>query len=196
MPGAGQYTLLSIIVLCGIFPSHTSANELEQLVTESRKLIANYQFRLQTAYDDAYQSGKPEAIKEVCKKASTAFAAAFSKDGWTIGRTSLEVLNHDNIPDDTEQNILNKFNEKQVAGTETEKLSWYKFTEIANHSEFRYIKGFEMEQRCLSCHSGKENRESSMPRLAVFTVKRIETKNYFPEVFSGEQHKPLPVFEE
>ena len=196
MPEAGKYYLLSIIVLYGLFTARSNANELEELVTDSRKLIANYEFRLQVAYDDAYQSNKPAAVEEVCKKASTIFAGSLAKGGWRIGRTSLDVLNRDNAPDHIEQNILKNFSEKLDEGAETERLSWYKFTEIANHSEFRYIKAFEMEQRCMSCHKDQSTTSGTQNTFAVYTLKKIETKNYFPEEAFSEPAGPLPLYEE
>jgi hypothetical protein len=188
--------LFSAILLCGLYPSYLMANELEELVMDSKKLIANYEFRLQTAYDDAYDLKDPSAIEEVCKKASTTFATGLTKGKWRIGRTSLDVLNRDNAPDHVEQNILKNFSDKLNDGAETERLSWYKLTEIANHSEFRYIKAFEMEQRCMSCHKGQSTTSGTQNTFAVYTLKKIETKNYFPEEAFSEPADPLPLYEE
>lgn len=195
MPQAGKYYLLSVFFLCGLFSARLYANELEDLVTESRKLVAGYELQLQTAYDEAYQANDSADIENVCKKASTLIAMDFAKDGWTISRTSLEVLNRDNAPDNVEHDILNRFHEKQAEGTPTERLSWYKFTEIANHSEFRYIRAFELAERCMSCHTSTDKSEGLLP-LAAYTLKKIRTKNYFPDKAGDEPYENLPVFEE
>ena len=195
MPGAVLFHLYSVI-LCCLFPSFLLADELEDLVTDSKILITSYSSQMQMAYETAYNSKNPLAVEEVCKKAATSIARSLAKDGWKIGRTSLDILNQDNAPDHIEKNILDNFNDKQASGTETEKLSWYKFTEVGNHSEFRYIKAFELEQRCMTCHSSQWNKEESLPDLAAWIVKRTETKNYFPDQNQLDHYKPLPVFEE
>ena len=196
VPGAVLSRLLSVIFLYTLFSPHLMANELEELVIDSKKLITNYEFRLQTAYDDAYHSKNPATVEEICKKASTTFATGLSKGGWRIGRTSLNVLNRDNAPDHVEQNILKIFSEKLDEGAETERLSWYKLTEIANHSEFRYIKAFAMEQRCMSCHKDQSTISGTQNTFAVYTLKKIEKKNYFPEEVRSKPGEPLPLYEE
>lgn len=195
MPGAVLFHLYSVI-LCCLFPSFLLADELEDLVTDSKILITSYSSQMQMAYETAYNSKNPLAVEEVCKKAATSIARSLAKDRWKIGRTSLDILNQDNAPDHIEKNILDNFNDKQASGTEIEKLSWYKFTEVGNYSEFRYIKAFELEQRCMSCHTSQRKKEESLPGLAAYSVKKIETKNYFPEQHRLEQYDPLPVYEE
>lgn len=172
------------------------ANEVDDLVAESKSLIQSYASQLQTAYDNAFGSHASDAVQGICRKVAIEIAGNLAKDGWTIRRTGLDVLNKNNAPDRTEVKVLHNFITRQSEGKETETLTWYKLNEIGNQSEFRYIKAFEMEQRCMICHTGQQSKTGSPSALSAYTLTRIETKNYFPDPVQQGQHEPLPTFEE
>jgi hypothetical protein len=176
--------------------SASRADELDELILNSKKLADNYSSQLLTAYDNAYSAVSFDAVREVCRKTALELANRLSTNGHVIRRISVHPLNEQNIPDQTEKKVLQDFIARQTEGKEVDKLVWYKLQETGNRSEFRYIKAFILEQRCITCHKTQTSENEPLPELAAYSVKRIETKNYFPEEFSGEQHKPLPVFEE
>jgi hypothetical protein len=172
------------------------ANEIEDLVAESKSLIQSYASQLQTAYDNAYNLNSTDAVQGVCRKIAIDIADKLAKGGWTVRRTGLDVLNKNNAPDHTEVKVLHNFITRQSEGKETETLAWYKLNEIGNQSEFRYIRAFTMEQRCMTCHTSQQHKEGSLPALFAWTVIKTETKNYFPDQNQLDQYEPLPVFEE
>lgn len=185
---------LSIIVLLNSFAS--VADELDELAMESKKLVDVYSSQLQMEYDKAYATINFDAVREICRVTALGLAGDLNKDGYTIRRISMNPLNEQNIPDQTEKGILQDFITRQTKGNYVDKLSWYKLDEIGNQSQFRYIKAFTMEQRCMTCHQDQSMTTWSQNTISAYALKKIETKNYFPEEMFNEKHKPLPVFSE
>jgi hypothetical protein len=172
------------------------ADEIEDLVAESKNLIQSYTSQLQTAYDNAYNLNSTDAVQAICRNVAIDIADELANDGWGIRRTGLAVLNKNNAPDHTELRVLNNFIARQSEGKAADTLSWYKLNEVGNRSEFRYIKAFTIEQRCMTCHTSQQHKEGSLPALFAWSVIRTETKNYFPDQNQLDQYEPLPVFEE
>jgi len=192
-----MYRFISIFFIIFLLaPLLSSADELDELAMESKKLIDVYSSHLQKEYDKAYTTISLDAVREICRKTALEIASHLSKDGYTIRRISITPLNEQNIPDLTEKRILQDFITRQAEGKEVDSLSWYKLNEIGNQSEFRYIKAFAMEQRCMTCHRDQSMSTEPQNTLAAYALKKVETKNYFPEEMFREQQKPLPVFEE
>jgi hypothetical protein len=179
-----------------LFPAAIVANEIEDLVAESKSLIQSYATQLQTAYDNAFDSNNPDAIQVVCQNIAMKIAGNLAQDEWIIRRTGLDVLNKNNAPDQTELKVLHNFITRQSEEKNIEALSWYKFNETGNQSEFRYIRAFTMENRCMTCHKHQESKTGSPPALSAYTLTKFETRNYFPDPVLQDQHAPLPTFTE
>lgn len=180
-------------IIC-IYPVQLCADELDELVKTSKEIIKNYAVSMQLAYENAYRQNDPIFVKEVCKKTAKEFASNLGKSGWSIRRINLDYKNIDNAPDLMEKRILNDFVAKQHKGKDINDLAWYKLAEIGNQSEFRYIKAFSLDKRCMECHSNQNNGISTA--MAAYSVKKMETKNYFPDETKHPSHIPLPEFKE
>ena len=196
MQWINRFCQFLFVTVCCFIPSHLIANEIADLVADSKNLIRSYSSQLQSAYDNAFGSDTSDAVREVCRKIAIDIAGELAKDGWIIRRTGLEVLNKNNAPDRTEIKVLQNFITRQSEGKETETLSWYKFNETGNQSEFRYIKAFTMEQRCMSCHTEQQSKTGTTTALSVYTLTRKEIKNYFPDPVQQGKYGPLQNFEE
>lgn len=179
-----------LLLIACIYPFQLSAEELDDLVKNSKDIIDSYAVNMQLEYDNAYKQNDPLFVKEVCAKKAKEIAGNFGRNGWSIRRISLDYKNTDNAPDLTEKRILNDFVTKQRKGKNIDELAWYKLSEIANQSEFRYIKAFPLDKRCMECHSGISQS------MVAYSVKKIEMKNYIPDETKQTSHMPLPEFEE
>lgn len=181
----------SIFVLICSFS--VMANELDELAVEGKNLVNTYSAQLQQEYDKAYATISFDAVRKVCKETALILANDLDRNGWIIRRTSLDPLGETNLPDETEKRILHDLTDQQIESVNKELPPWYKLTETGNLSEFRYIKAFIMEQRCMTCHTETPGKNSA---LAAYTLKKSVMKNYFPDEISTETRAPLPVFEE
>ena len=186
---------LVLLVVC-LYSSQAFAEELDNLLKSAKDLINTYSLSIQLEYEKGYSLNDPIFIKEICRQKAKEIAANMSRDGWSITRISMDYNNIDNAPDQTERRILKDFLAKNRKGKAAEELAWYKLNEIGNQSEFRYIRAFAMEERCMSCHSNTDKKSATFPSLAAYSVKKIETKDYFPAENNNESMTPLPKFKE
>jgi len=196
VPRINRFYPLLFAATCCLYPAHSMADEIEDLVAESKNLIQSYTSQLQTAYDNAYNLNSTDAVQAICRNVAIDIADELANDGWGIRRTGLAVLNKNNAPDHTELRVLNNFIARQSEGKAADTLSWYKLNEVGNRSEFRYIKAFTIEQRCMTCHTGQQSKTGSAPALSAYTLTRAETRNYFPDPVQQGQFEPLPDFTE
>ncbi len=180
----------------GLMSYHLAANELDDFSEQAKDLIANYSSQLLAAYEQAYASGNLEAVAEICRNKAIEIANTLTRDSWKIHRITHAALNKNNRPDYTENKVLNEFEQKQEQGWKTDQLAWYKLDEIGNQSEFRYVKAFQLEERCMACHGAHRSADNSGIRLSAYALKRIETKNYFSEEPKLDQNQMLEEFEE
>lgn len=186
-----SYNLFRVLLFIAcIYPVQPDAQELDDLIKEGKDIINGYAVNMQLEYDNAYRQNDPLFVKNVCTKKAKEIAGKLGREGWSIRRISLENKNTENEPDHTEKRILNDFVSKVQNGKDINKLAWYKLREIGNQSEFRYIRAFSLDKRCMECHSGIS------PPMAAYSVKKIEMENYFPDETKKNSHIPLPEFKE
>lgn len=190
-----RYTGWILLVTC-LYSSQLTAAELDELTSTGKEIINTYALNMRIAYENAYRRNDPLFIEKVCREQAQKIASHVARDGWTIGRISTEPVNTENIPDQTEQRVLRDFTAKHSRGRDTDQLAWYKLSEVGNLSEFRYIKAFTLEDRCVSCHAGSVSKNGSLPGLAAYSVKFVETKDYFPDEAKHGSQILLPEFEE
>ena len=183
-------------MVIGLMSYHLAANELDDLPEQAKILIVDYSSKLLSAYEQAYASGNLDAVAEICRSKATEIANRITRDGWTIHRITHAALNKNNRPDYTENKVLNDFYLKKMQGWKTDQLAWYKLDEVGNKSEFRYVKAFMLDERCMACHGAHRSADNTGINLSAYALKRIETKNYLPEETKSDQNQLLEKFEE
>lgn len=171
------------------------AEDLDSLVKTSREIINTYALGMQFAYENAFRQNDLQFVKEVCEKTARENAVNLGKNGWQLQRVNLHSKNSMNTPDRTEKRILQDFLKKQSQGKSVEELSWYKLHEAGNQSEFHYMRAFKLEQRCMSCHAQNSSTDETT-NLAAYSLKKIETKDYFPDTVAHDKNTPLPEYQE
>lgn len=104
---------------------------------------------LKSRLQQAISKGGLEAGVEECYVAAGPIAEALKKDGWTVGRTALQVRNQDNKPDKWEEAQLHEFADalsKQLP-MPLEASQWNEET-----GELRYMSAIVTGQVCTACH--------------------------------------------
>ena len=193
------YTFLiplpGLLVFC-FLPGTANAGELDDLVKTGREIISVYSLKMQTDYESAFGKNDPLSVKKVCAKSAKVNADGIEKNGWEIHRITFNGINVINTPDQTEARVLKDFQDKLAEGKEADKLAWYQLREVGNQSEFRYIRAFTLEERCMTCHGDKKNPDVNFPGLAAYSVRKIEHKHYLPDDSGQSEQELLPDFRE
>ena len=144
--------LLILLMLAVCSATIQADNDPHTLSAQSREIIKTFSKRLQNELQQAMANGGPVNAIDVCKVKAPAIAAALSTDGWIVRRTSLQVRNPLNAPDDFERKFLQDFADKKASGWAIENLAYYKMREYGDASEFRYMKAIPTKAVCLTCH--------------------------------------------
>ncbi|CAK0744856.1 DUF3365 domain-containing protein [Gammaproteobacteria bacterium] len=137
------------------------ANPQESYLAEARMITKKFSMALKkkffTAIQDAQkakseETGAVSAITTCHIKAPSVSQDISRSSGWSVGRTSLKLRNPKNQPDDWEAQVLRRFEERQQAGENPDKIE---FSEVVTHGdkkEFRYMKAIPTITLCLNCH--------------------------------------------
>lgn len=171
-----------LLFLTTLLPTAVTADELQELAEKSKELIRIFSGQLQSEYAKVAQENNPEISMRVCTITAPEKAVEISKDGWSIRRISLNPINKNNTPDQFEEKILKDFEKKKSAGWSIDQLSYIKMTEIANQSEFRYLKAIAGEELCLSCHG------STVPEIIAFKLDKLYPDHQAKDLKSGDIH--------
>ena len=148
--------ILLIFFIANVYlVSDVSANDdsLDALNAEAMAIVKKFAETLKPQLKAALESGGPVNAIEVCSTQAPEIARKLSNEnGWDIKRVSLKARNsHSAKPDAWETRVLQEFNERQVAGEPTKKMTQSEIT----GGEFRFMKAQGVEPICLSCHGEK-----------------------------------------
>lgn len=187
---------LRVLLVFFLSPGLSSAEELGALLQTSKEIINNYALEMQQEYETAYKKDDPLSVEKICAINAKENAIKIATNGWEIHRVTLDSINKSNFPDQTEERVLKDFLDKIAKGKKPDKLAWYQLREIGNQSEFRYIRAFTLEERCMSCHKVSEESNGNFPGLAAYSIRNIEHKQYFPKATGQSEPEILPEFQE
>ena len=112
---------------------------------------------LKTTLQGAMKSGGPVAAVKVCNSTASPIAEKVTAEtGWAVGRTSLKLRNPDNAPDEWELAVLNKFEERKVAGESPKTLEYGETVMVDGKETFRFMKAIPTGKVCMNCHGGDQ----------------------------------------
>src|SRR5690554_4167737 len=94
------------------------------------------------------QASGPEGAILACNTEAPVLAQQASKNGWSVGRTSLKVRNPDNQPDAWELATLQEFEQRKNSGEEPMSIAKAEIIE----GEFRFMKAIPTLPACVACH--------------------------------------------
>jgi diadenosine tetraphosphatase ApaH/serine/threonine PP2A family protein phosphatase len=142
------------VLLTGLFcivPAR--ANDIDQHVNESRKLVQEFTQSLKRELQRGLKAGGPAYAIGVCNvNAPTIAAALADESGWEVGRTSLRIRNPGNSPDDWERHILETFEERLLSGEQPADIEYFEVVQENGDPVFRYMKAIPTAEMCESCH--------------------------------------------
>ncbi len=142
------------------------AGSRDALSAQARGIVAQFSERLKGELMGAMKADGPVKAIEVCNVAAPAIAGEVSKDGWTVGRTSLKLRNAKAKPDAWEKQTLEFFEAEKAKGADVAKLERSEIADVNGVPTFRYMKAIPTaEQPCLTCH-GSNVPEPVKARLA------------------------------
>jgi len=130
------------------------AEDLTPRINESRAAIKAFFGDLAGELKGALKTAGPLAAIQVCNAKAMGITSAHSeKNGWIIGRTSLQTRNTANAPDAWERSVLKKFEARKAAGEDPKKMEHYRVVTKNGKQVFRYMKAIPTaEKPCLVCH--------------------------------------------
>lgn len=160
-----------------------AADQTQQYVEEGAGLITTFVESLKGELMKNMKEGGPLKAIEACKKLAPELATAQSKDGWTIGRTSLKVRNPRNAPEPWEMLVLQEFEKRKAAGEDPAKLVKAEIVEENGGKVFRMMKAIPMAKPCASCH-GEAVDEKIVAKLSEL-YPEDKARGFKPEDLRG-----------
>jgi len=157
------FFVLSALVFALLFYFCTDKKiEVSAAQTEGMRTIAlEFMKDLKSVLINQIQTKGLVKAVSVCSDTAQVLTNNFGiKKGVFIRRVSFKIRNPNNIPDDFEKKILNKF---ELLKQNNELDDKTEHSEIVKEGEFtylRYLKPILVQAECLNCH-GKENEISS-----------------------------------
>ena len=152
--------LLPILLTGLVCVGPARANDIDQHVNESRKLVQEFTQSLKRELQRGLKAGGPTYAIGVCNvNAPTIAAALANESGWVVRRTSLRIRNPGNSPDDWERHILETFEERLLSGEKATEIEYFAVVQEENGDRvFRYMKAIPTVEMCESCHGSTLDR--------------------------------------
>ena len=146
--------ILTIFALCMTLSAPaTYAADYSNEIQASRETAQEFMQTLKQQLQSSMQEGGPVNAVSVCNLIAPGIASTYSaRNGWDVGRTSLKLRNPANAPDDWERAVLERFEERKLAGENPAQLEYYEVTVEDGEKKLRYMKAIPTSQPCLACH--------------------------------------------
>jgi len=145
--------LMTMVIAGALGIANVHADEYTQQVADSRATVKEFMQQLKGELQQGMQEGGPVKAIGVCKDKAPAIAAALGeRKGLKIGRTSLRVRNPVNTPDVWEKAVLEKFEQRKLAGEDPAGIEFYATAAQEDKTVFRYMKAIPTAELCVVCH--------------------------------------------
>lgn len=140
-----------MLLQCSTYLAAENDN-MAQLEVQAKQLSAQLGLQLKARLQAAIKEGGPANAIAVCNVSAPEIAAELSKDGWTVGRTSLKLRNLANQPDAWEHETLLTFEQKLASGAPAAGLQ-NSTVEVDNgEKRYRFMKAIAVDTVCMACH--------------------------------------------
>ncbi len=128
--------------------------QVNEHLEESRAVIQQFAEQLQGELLSAMQEEGPISAIRVCSDKAPAIAADASETyNGDVARTSLQIRNTENTPDDWEAEILARFDERRERGQGPKGIDHYEVHKTEEGGrEFRYMMAIPAGEACMTCH--------------------------------------------
>ena len=144
------------LVVTTLISGPAIASEEAEYAAQARSLMKEFGQELKQTLTHAMKSGGPIAALESCNtKAPVMAQEAMSNSSWSIGRTSLKIRSAVNKPDAWEQQVLEDFEARKLAGEDPKKMEFFETITLDGKPSFRYMKAIPTGKACLNCHAAE-----------------------------------------
>lgn len=145
--------IIFAILLLSLSTHLAAENEnTAQLEEKSKQLAAQLGMQLKARLKAAIEAGGPASAIAVCNVSAPQIAEELSKDGWTVGRTSLKLRNPANRPDEWEHATLLAFEQQLVSGVSAATLQNSTIESDQGEVRYRFMKAIPIDGVCMACH--------------------------------------------
>jgi len=149
-------TAVTLACQCG----NASAEDVDQLSLEGRKIVKSFFVELKGELGKAMKAGGPVNAVQVCRiKAPAISMDVGEKTGWRVARTSLKLRNPGNTPDAWERKVLESFEARQAGGEDVKKMEHVEIVAVDGQRTFRYMKAIPTAELCVNCHGSEVKPE-------------------------------------
>lgn len=160
-----------LLLLCSL-ASPSWASPAPMLEEEARHAVQALAGALQKEMKAAMDNGGPLAAVASCNAQALPLTGQISQQqGLVIQRTALRVRNPANTADAWEQQVLERFLERQQAGEPLKGMSFSEIVEENGQRVFRMLQAIPTQPQCLVCHG-----DQLEPELAA-TIDRLYPKD-------------------
>lgn len=143
------------IIIATLVTCLSTAAFADENTAEARQTAMKLGKSLKMTLQSAMKAGGPVAALKACNTAAPGIAQKVSSEsGWDAGRTSLKIRNAGNSPDEWEQAVLEKFEQRKAAGESPKTLEHSEVVDVNGQKTFRFMKAIPTGKVCLNCHGG------------------------------------------
>ncbi len=161
--------ITSLMFLTGC--SNNSEEQFNQFKADASSQIKSLASSLKKELSTAMQSEGPASAVTACKiKAPAITNQINSSSQLQIKRTSLQLRNQNNKPDEWEMKILNMFANQHIEGVPVSDMVYSEQIDKDGSTTFRMMKAIPVQAVCLTCHG--------IEQVIIDDVKSILTVNY------------------
>ncbi|MCG5493766.1 Tll0287-like domain-containing protein [Ectothiorhodospira variabilis] len=144
------------LALAAMALTHTplwAQDDTEARLEQARGAVQQFAQSLQNELKTAVEEGGPVHAIDVCSQRAPEIAQEISDStGIQAGRTSLQLRNPDNAPDDWERDVLNAFEERLAAGEDPRTMEHHEVREDDGGWQIRYMRAIPAGELCMTCH--------------------------------------------
>lgn len=167
---AANMKLELVPIMLGIVLTQVNAHaqDTDALLGKSRAIAAQLGQQLGAELKKEMASGGPTGAIAVCGAVAPEIAGRLSREhGVKVARVSLKTRNPMiGLPDNWEQEVLRRFDERAAAGEKPETLEHAEIVSEAQGRFYRYLKAIPVQPLCLACHGGAEVSVETQAALA------------------------------
>lgn len=135
---------------------------------------------LMTALQDTV-AGTAGAIAVCSEKVPEISARYSSLPGVSIKRTSKQLRNPNNAPDEYEARILDTLENRPAFASQDH----YEWETTGDHRIFRYVTGIKISSPCLKCHGNPEKMEKEVKEAIAAKYENDQATGFHLDEFRG-----------
>ncbi len=190
----GHFGLGVVVVFCLGLVSEPVQADLEKYSADSKAVIKQFFGSLKGELVAAIKEGGPVNAIGVCnsKAPEIAHDLEATKQGWSIGRTSLKLRNPGNAPDDWEKAVLMDFEARKAQGEDPMTMARAEIVTMNGQKIFRFMKAIPTaEKPCLACHGADVSPDVEAKLKALYPDDKA--RGYKPGDIRGAFTISFPV---